>query len=70
LLFLRVINSPQKNNFSLYPPSIPLDPLLLANLSVKEIAFELGFTEISHVSRWFSNLEGVAPMEWKKKYAG
>ncbi|KAA8475692.1 AraC family transcriptional regulator [Arcticibacter tournemirensis] len=54
----------------MYPPSIPLDPLLLANLSVKEIAFELGFTEISHVSRWFSNLEGVAPMEWKKKYAG
>jgi len=44
--------------------------LLLANLSVKEIAFELGFSDISHVSRWFSNLEGLAPMEWKKKYAG
>lgn len=41
--------------------------LLLANKSVKEIAFELGFRDSSHVSRWFANLEGVTPTEWKKR---
>jgi LacI family transcriptional regulator len=41
--------------------------LLLANKSVKEIAFELAFPDPSHVSRWFSNLEGTTPIEWKKK---
>ncbi len=42
--------------------------LLGANLSVKQIALELGFSDISHISRWFANLEGLTPMEWKRKY--
>lgn len=41
--------------------------LLIANKSVKEIAFELAFQDSSHVSRWFANLEGVTPTEWKKR---
>jgi len=41
--------------------------LLLANKSVKEIAFELAFQDSSHVSRWFANLEGTTPIEWKKR---
>lgn len=41
---------------------------LKENLSIKEIAFELGFQDTSHVSRWFSHLEGSSPLEWKKKY--
>ena len=40
--------------------------LLLANKSVKEIAFELAFQDASHVSRWFANLEGSTPTVWKK----
>jgi len=40
--------------------------LLLANKSVKEIAFELAFQDVSHVSRWFTNLEGSTPTAWKK----
>lgn len=40
--------------------------LLLADKSVKTIAFELGFQDFSHVSRWFANLEGMTPIEWKK----
>jgi LacI family transcriptional regulator len=35
--------------------------------SIKEIAFELGFNDHSHISRWFSKLEGITPMEWRKK---
>lgn len=41
--------------------------LLLANKSVKEIAFELAFQDSSHVSRWFTNLEGISPTEWKRR---
>jgi LacI family transcriptional regulator len=41
---------------------------LLTNqrLSVKEIAFHLGFEDVSHVSRWFSTIEGVTPVKWRK----
>lgn len=42
--------------------------LLESSLTVREIAFELGFEDSSHVSRWFSNLEGMNPMQWKKRY--
>nr|WP_305121168.1 substrate-binding domain-containing protein [Pedobacter xinjiangensis] len=43
--------------------------LLTANFSVKQIALELGFTDISHVSRWFVNQEGITPTEWKRKFS-
>ncbi len=43
--------------------------LLRNNMSIKEIAFALGFPDHSHVSRWFSNLEGISPVEWKKKFS-
>ncbi|WP_374166890.1 substrate-binding domain-containing protein [Arcticibacter sp. MXS-1] len=43
--------------------------LLLDNKSIKEIAFALGFPDDSHISRWFSNLEGQSPIEWKKKFS-
>ena len=36
------------------------------NLSVKEIAFHLGFEDVSHVSRWFSAIEGTTPVKWRK----
>lgn len=35
-------------------------------LSVKEIAFHLGFEDVSHVSRWFSAIEGTTPVKWRK----
>ena len=36
------------------------------SLSVKEIAFRLGFNDVSHVSRWFSSIEGISPLQWRK----
>lgn len=42
--------------------------LLESKKTIKEIAFELGFEDASHVSRWFANLEGIPPMLWKKKF--
>jgi len=37
------------------------------NLSVKEVAFRLGFNDVSHVSRWFSSIEGVPPIQWRNE---
>lgn len=41
--------------------------ILHSNLSLKEIAFDLGFEEISTFSRFFKNQEGCAPTEFKEK---
>lgn len=38
-------------------------------LSIKEIAYQIGFDEVAHVSRWFSSLEQMSPSEWKLRYA-
>ncbi len=35
------------------------------NLSVKEVAFRLGFNDVSHVSRWFSAIDGMPPVKWR-----
>lgn len=37
------------------------------NLSVKEIAYSLGFDDATHISRWFSTIEGVPPVKWRNK---
>ncbi|MFI1744374.1 DNA-binding transcriptional regulator [Thalassobellus sediminis] len=37
------------------------------NLSVKEIAFRLGFEDANHVSRWFSAIEGIPPNKWRNE---
>lgn len=34
-------------------------------ISIKEAMFTLGFTDVSHVSRWFSSLEGMSPTKWR-----
>lgn len=38
-------------------------------LSIKEVAYQVGFDEVAHVSRWFSSLENISPTEWKIKNA-
>ena len=34
-------------------------------LTIKEIAYQVGFEEVAHVSRWFSTLENISPTQWK-----
>lgn len=41
--------------------------VLNSGLSLKEIAFELGFEEVSSFSRFFKNQEGIAPSDFKEK---
>lgn len=37
------------------------------DLSIKEVAFRLGFKDVSHVSRWFAALEGISPGKWRNE---
>jgi AraC-like DNA-binding protein len=38
-----------------------------SKLSVKEIAYELGFEDIQTFSRFFKNKEGISPMQYRGK---
>jgi AraC-like DNA-binding protein len=37
------------------------------NLSIKEIAYELGYDDIQTFSRFFKNKEGMSPMQYREK---
>jgi AraC-like DNA-binding protein len=37
------------------------------NLSIKEIAYELGYDDIQTFSRFFKNKEGLSPMQYREK---
>lgn len=37
-------------------------------LSIKEVAFQLGFNNTSHVSRWFGSIEGMSPAKWRRQH--
>ena len=43
------------------------DLLRNQNLSIKEIAYSLGFDDITHISRWFSAIEGIPPAKWRNE---
>lgn len=38
-----------------------------SNLSVAEISYQMGFDDVTHVSRWFHGLEGISPTKWKNE---
>jgi LacI family transcriptional regulator len=38
-----------------------------SNQSIAEIAYQLGFEDVTHVSRWFHSLEGISPTQWKNE---
>lgn len=37
------------------------------NQSIKEIAFQLGFEDTTHISRWFKSIEGTSPTKWRNR---
>src|SRR5690606_5946737 len=37
-----------------------------SNLPVSTIAYQMGFDDVTHVSRWIRSLTGVSPSQWKK----
>ena len=44
--------------------------LIKTNLSISQIAYQLGFTDIEHISRYFRSEKGLSPTEFRKKYGG
>jgi LacI family transcriptional regulator len=41
--------------------------LEITDLTVSQIAYELGFTSVSHIARFFSQVEKMTPSEYRKK---
>ncbi|ETZ20971.1 AraC family transcriptional regulator [Pedobacter sp. V48] len=39
------------------------------NLSIKEIAYELGYEDIQTFSRFFKNKEGISPIQYREKFS-
>jgi len=39
--------------------------LTYSRLSVKQIAFELGFTDAAYFTRFFRRLAGCSPAQWR-----
>ncbi len=42
--------------------------LIETNLSISQIAYKLGFTDIEHISRYFRSVKGMTPTEFRKIY--
>ncbi|MEN6384505.1 MAG: AraC family transcriptional regulator [Phycisphaerales bacterium] len=42
--------------------------LLQTSDSVSEIASKLCFTDVAHFARYFKDVEGISPLEYRKKY--
>lgn len=40
-----------------------------SNLSIKEIAYELGYDDIQTFSRFFKSKEGMSPMQYREKFS-
>ncbi|MBY0091109.1 AraC family transcriptional regulator [Priestia aryabhattai] len=39
-----------------------------SSLPLSEIAYELGFTDQSHFSRYFKKITGMSPLKWKQNF--
>ena len=42
--------------------------LIETDKHVSEIAFESGYNSLSNFNKWFRNMKGVSPKEYRKKY--
>ena len=43
--------------------------LIESNLSIKEIAYQSGFADLDHVSRYFKKEKGVSPSQFRSRYS-
>ncbi len=41
--------------------------LLETSDSISEIAAKLGFVDVNHIARYFRDVEGISPVEYRKK---
>ncbi|OCA74422.1 hypothetical protein BBI00_08805 [Chryseobacterium arthrosphaerae] len=57
-----------QNYIAYYRLNLIENKLLYTNLRIGEIAFELGFTDESHINRFFKKYKDVTPSQFKKDY--
>jgi LacI family transcriptional regulator len=41
--------------------------LLETSDNISEIAVKLGFADVAHIARYFKDIEGISPMEYRRK---
>jgi len=41
--------------------------LLETSDSISEIAAKLGFVDVNHIARYFRDVEGISPVEYREK---
>jgi LacI family transcriptional regulator len=42
--------------------------LIASNMSISEIAFSMGFSDVDHISRYFRKSKNMTPLAYRKKY--
>jgi AraC-like DNA-binding protein len=41
--------------------------LLETSDNISEIAAKLGFADVAHIARYFKDIEGISPLEYRRK---
>jgi len=68
LLFRQQMGRSVKDYISDYKCRLIENRLLFSSLTVKEISNEFGFTDLSHLNKFFRKLKGVSPRNYRKDH--
>ena len=69
LLFRQQMGQSIKDYINDYKCRLIENRLLYSTLTIKEISNEFGFTDMSHLNKFFRNLKGVSPRNYRKSNA-
>jgi len=65
LLFRRQIGMSMKDYINEYKGRLIENRLLYSTLTIKEISNEFGFTDMSHLNKFFRKLKGISPRKFR-----
>ena len=65
--FKKRLNSSIHQEIKLARVQLIIKMLLETSDSISEIAAKLGFVDVNHIGRYFRDVEGISPVEYRKK---
>ena len=68
LLFRQQMGTSVKDYINDYKCRLIENRLLFSSLTIKEISNEFGFTDLSHLNKFFRKLKGVSPRNFRHKH--
>jgi AraC-like DNA-binding protein len=68
LLFRQQMGTSVKDYINHYKCRLIENRLLFSSLTIKEISNEFGFTDLSHLNKFFRKLKGVSPRNFRNKH--